>query len=99
MTRVVLLLAALVAILTTLVILLFPPPQAAPEEYVVTPEHEERLIDLDREAVEEAYRLHVRGLFTSWLKDSIDQPERAKRGVMRARAIYERAMRGIEMRE
>jgi hypothetical protein len=61
--------------------------------------YEERLIELDRKAVEVAYEVHVRSLFSSWMKDPTDQPQRSLRGVNTARQAYVDSMTAIDRRK
>ena len=61
--------------------------------------HEARLIQLDRQAIEQAYVQQITFLFQQWMKDHTDQPERALRGARSARSAYSRAMASIEQRE
>jgi hypothetical protein len=43
------------------------------------------------EAVDEAFRDNMKHLFTSWLKDTRDQPNRASAGLQNSIVIYQRA--------
>ena len=58
-----------------------------------------RLIALDKEAMDEAYKERVRHLFEVWMKDETGQPGRAIVGVRQARRAYIEAMGKIEERE
>jgi hypothetical protein len=69
-----------------------------PEPRVAYPQHEARLIELDREAIDAAYRQQVMNLYFSWMKDPTIQPARALAGVNRARAAYVLSMDAIERR-
>lgn len=63
---------------------------------------EDRLIKLDREAIDEAYKKHVVRLFDIWVMDyssSIGQPPRAVKGANNARGAYIQSMTAIEKRE
>ena len=42
-------------------------------------------------AVDEAFRDNMKHLFTSWLKDQRDQPNRASAGLQNSIVIYQRA--------
>jgi hypothetical protein len=66
---------------------------------VVPAQYEVRLVVLDREAIEAAYRQHVTALFLVWMKDSSGQPARALIGVNQARAAYAASMDAIDQRE
>jgi len=61
--------------------------------------HDKRLIELERDAIDVAYRDHVMLLFKNWLIDSHDQPQRAINGLKHARDCYREAMTAIEQRE
>jgi len=67
--------------------------------YVVPTEFEGQLIRLDREAIEAAYRQHVTSIFLTWMRDETGQPDRAIKGVNRARKAYVNSMRAIDQRE
>lgn len=72
--------------------------EAAPVPAPISP-YERRLIALDREAIDNAYRAKVEQLFSVWLKDETGQPGRAIIGVNQARKAYAGAMVEIERRE
>jgi len=57
-----------------------------------------RLVILERESVEEAYRQHAVLLFSNWLKEGAGPPERMLRGLHKAREAYIAAMTAIEER-
>lgn len=61
--------------------------------------YDQRLLALDREAIDNAYRSKVEALFTTWLSDPSGQPARAISGVQRARRAYVAAMVEIDKRE
>jgi len=61
--------------------------------------YEDRLIALDRAALDEAYREQIHHLFAVWMKDDTGQPGRAVVGARKARKAYEDAWDGIERRE
>lgn len=73
--------------------------RARTTEFVLEPQHEARLIELDRQAIERAYVQQITFLFQQWMKDESEQPERAMRGANQARSAYGRAMSAIEKRE
>lgn len=72
--------------------------EAAPAPAPIS-SYEARLIALDREAIDGAYRSKVEQLFSVWLKDETGQPGRAIVGVTQARKAYAGAMAEIERRE
>lgn len=59
---------------------------------------EERLLELDKEAIEEAYKTQIQHLFEIWMRDDRGQPDRAVVGARQARKAYIGAMEGIEKR-
>jgi hypothetical protein len=61
--------------------------------------YDARLIALDREALDAAYRQQLAFLFTTWMKDEHGQPQRAQTGAARARRAYVAVMKEIEERE
>jgi hypothetical protein len=60
--------------------------------------YEDRLLELDREAADQAYREQIMHLFQTWMKDERDQPMRALTGARQARSAYERVVNAIEER-
>jgi len=58
-----------------------------------------RLIDLDKEGLDAAYRSRVQHLFEIWMKDEAGQPGRAIVGVQQARRAYIEAMTKVTERE
>jgi hypothetical protein len=62
--------------------------------------YDEKLIELDRQAVEDEYNAAVRGLFRVWLHNTISgQPVKAGKGAEIARKAYIEAMDAIDRRE
>jgi hypothetical protein len=47
-----------------------------------------RMIELDGEALDLAYRTQIANLFQVWMKDEHDQPKRAVNGARQARHAY-----------
>jgi hypothetical protein len=90
--------AVLTIVLTIAAILIL---EAAEKQQAPPPPspYEERLTQLDRQAIEEAYKKHINTLFEYWVKDPAEQPERAVRGARAARSAFDRAMNAIERRE
>jgi hypothetical protein len=58
-----------------------------------------RLLELDHEAVEQAYKNQIMHLFETWMKDERGQPQRAVNGARQAQRAYVGAMIEIEKRE
>jgi hypothetical protein len=63
--------------------------------------HEGHLLELDREALDKAYKDHIGLVFGVWMKGPSDPsaPHRAGLGARNARAGYEKSMDKIELRE
>jgi hypothetical protein len=76
-----------------------PEGQAQPLPPLVPSKFDARLLVLDREAVENAYRTKIESLINVWLRDDTDQPRRAINGARAARKAFIGAMTEIEKRE
>jgi hypothetical protein len=63
--------------------------------------YEEHLLALDREALDVAYKDHIKLVFGIWMKgpSDPDSPRRAGTGARNAREGYNRSMERIEERE
>jgi hypothetical protein len=62
--------------------------------------YEERFIELDREAIEGAYREHIQKLYSVWMQNyTPDQPSRAVTGAQNAREAFINSMDAIERRK
>jgi hypothetical protein len=61
--------------------------------------YDSRLIELDKQALDEAYRDRIMHLFVVWMRDEQGQPGRALIGVQQARRAYILATMAIEKRE
>jgi hypothetical protein len=61
--------------------------------------YDKRIAELDREAIDEAYKEKIQALFNTWLSDTSDQPSRAIKGAQNARRAYIGAMQAIERKE
>lgn len=62
-------------------------------------EFDARLVVLDKEAIEAAYREHVQRMYSIWMKDETGQPHRALTGVRQAQKAYLASMEAIKRRE
>jgi hypothetical protein len=58
-----------------------------------------RLIELDKQALEQAYLEQMGHVFSIWVKDGVADPSRARVGFGNARKGYAAAMTAIEKRE
>ena len=75
-----------------------PPSMVAPEA-VPSSKWDERMIELDLEAVDEAYRDTISKLFAVWMRDPTGQPTRAIVGAQAARRAYILVRQALEKRE
>lgn len=60
---------------------------------------DKRIAELDREAIDLAYKEKIQALFNTWLSDPSEQPSRAVKGAQNARRAYIGAMQAIERKE
>jgi hypothetical protein len=72
---------------------------ASAEENLTTSKYDDRLLALEKEAADNAYRSQIEHLFAVWLKDDTGQPKRAVSGARNARKAYIDVMRAVEKRE
>jgi hypothetical protein len=73
---------------------------AAPAEVSPPPSpYDAHLLELDRTALDDAYRAQLAKLFGVWMADEHHQPQRAITGANRARRAYIAVMHAIEARE
>jgi hypothetical protein len=90
----------LIARRTLAAVLLALPSSTAAEETPSPPSpYDAHLRELDRLALDDAYRGQLAKLFTVWMADSHGQPGRAVNGANRARRAYIAVMKEIEARE
>lgn len=61
--------------------------------------YDARLEEIEREALDEAYRNQIVHVFEVWMKDETGQPARAVTGARRARKAYVEAMTEIAKRQ
>jgi hypothetical protein len=74
-------------------------PQRVQEEPFGPSPYDPHLIEMDRAALDEAYRSQLTKLFGVWMADEHHQPQRAIAGANKARRAYIAVMREIEARE
>src|SRR5262245_31356921 len=60
--------------------------------------YDDRILQLDLEAIDEAYRKQVELLFSVWMKDDKGQPQRATQGIQQARRAYLLSREALEKR-
>jgi 5-bromo-4-chloroindolyl phosphate hydrolysis protein len=59
----------------------------------------QRLIEIDKESLDNAYKEHLKLLWSNWLKDDVKVVHRINEGLRRARHAYAVAAERIEERE
>jgi hypothetical protein len=72
------------------------PAEAQP--YMVS-KFEPRLLELEREATDDAFKQKITSLFIVWMSDERGQPARAITGATQARKAYIAVMQQIDRRE
>jgi hypothetical protein len=91
--------ALAVAVVLAYVLVLLTPHEAQSETRVFQPSiYEDRFVELDTAAIEDAYKKHVMLLFENWVKDVKGQPGRALAGIDSARKAYVDSMTAIDAR-
>jgi|SRR5215467_12085304 len=60
---------------------------------------DQKMIDLDREALDLAYKDTIQHLFSVWTRDDEGQPARAIKGAIQARRAYILVSEGLDRRE
>jgi hypothetical protein len=69
------------------------PTEPPPSQY------DTQILVLEREAIDEAFREHLKHLYLVWMKDESAQPARAMTGARQARSAYIRIMQAFERRQ
>ena len=77
---------------------MFAPPTQLLDIYTGVP-LDEHLLQLDKEALDDAYSAHLLLLFSVWLKDQAEDPTRINNGLRIARRAYGHAAEQISKRE
>jgi hypothetical protein len=91
--------ALAVAVVLAYVLVLLTPHEAQSGPRVLpTTAYDDRIVELDTMAIEEAYKKHVMLLFENWVKDVKGQPGRALAGIDSARKAYVDSMTAIDAR-
>jgi hypothetical protein len=73
-------------------------PLSPPPPYVVT-KYEGKLLELEREAINDAFRAKITQLWAVWMSDERGQPARAINGAAQARKAFIASMQEIDRRE
>ena len=63
------------------------------------PSMTKHMLALQRKALDEAYVENLKHLFSVWMKDSTDQPQRAINGAKKARDAYLKVAEAIDKRD
>jgi hypothetical protein len=71
---------------------------ASADDLMASP-YDDRIIMLDREAADNAYRAQISHLFSIWMKDDSGQPARAIKGANQARKAYIDVQKAVDKRE
>jgi hypothetical protein len=91
--------ALAIAVVIAYGLVLLTPHEAQSEPRVFEPSvYEDRILELDAQAIDEAYKKHVMLLFENWVKDVKGQPGRALKGIDSARKAYVDSMTAIDAR-
>lgn len=69
------------------------------EEPLTASKYDARIIELDRQAADNAYREHIEKLFAVWMRDDTGQPARAAAGAHHGRKAYIDVQKAIDKRE
>jgi hypothetical protein len=85
-------------LLAILLMLVAANEQPPPPPYVVS-KYEGKLLELEREAINDAFKQKITSLWTVWMSDEKGQPARAVTGATQARKAYVASMTEIERRE
>src|SRR5215470_18104865 len=72
---------------------------ASADEPLVYTKYDEHLIELQRQALDQAYRDKIAQLFDVWLRDDTGQPARAQVGAQKARKAFLEVMKAIDKEE
>jgi hypothetical protein len=73
-------------------------PTTIQAQAVVPTKWDDRMIDLDKQALDQAYVAQMAHVFGIWIKDGVGDPARARVGFSNARKGYTAAMNEVERR-
>jgi hypothetical protein len=71
----------------------------AEAQNITSSKWDHRMIELDKQAVDQSYILQMSHVFSIWMKDGVTDSSRARIGFANARKGYDAAMTEIERRE
>lgn|SRR5262245_13375750 len=60
---------------------------------------DEKILELDKKALDEAYIMKIKLLFDVWVREGRENPERPVKGAAEARRAYQQISEAIETRE
>lgn len=86
------------AILLALALAAAAPSKQTPVTEFISSPFDDEIHAIDRQAVRDAYQVHVSNLFVIWMKDDTGQPARFLTGVRKAQRAYIDAMVAIDAR-
>lgn len=72
---------------------------ASAEPELMISKYDDRFLQLEREAADNAYRRQIEHLFDIWMRDPTGQPARAATGAQIARKAYIDVMKAIDNNE
>ena len=86
------------AVLLAIVLMMVAAGEQSPPPYVMS-KYEGRLLELERAAIDDAFRAKITQLWQVWMSDDKGQPARAVAGAAQARKAYIASMQEIDRRE
>jgi hypothetical protein len=90
---------ATATLLAIVLMLMAANEQSPPPPPYVAGKYESKLLELERAAIDDAFRAKITQLWTVWMSDEKGQPARAVIGATQARKAYTASMQEIERRE
>jgi hypothetical protein len=91
--------AASIVLLAVVLMFIAAGEQLPPPPPYVVSKYEGKLIELEREAINDAFRQKITSLWIVWMSDDRGQPARAVAGASQARKAYIASMQEIDRRE
>src|SRR5262245_2770452 len=72
--------------------------QLASDDEIGATRYDRRIVQLERDAIEQYFSEQMGHLYQSWISDDTGQPERAAKGAAQARRAYIRSINAIDQR-
>ena len=91
--------AASLVLLAIILMFVAAAEQLQPPPVFVAGKYEGRLLELERAAIDDAFRAKITQLWTVWMSDDKGQPARAVNGAAQARKAYAASMTELDRRE